>query len=98
MSSLTNTELASECFSDFQQKIWGYGQKRIYIGDTSNNTYRNNFSGFGYKDEKECLMLGVRWNKFIHLNAKFRVYQQGDNIMEKWTEIIKEFKTENNTA
>ena len=98
MSNLSNKELEIECFSALQKNIWGYGIKRIYIGTTDAITYPNNFSGFGYKDKKGDLLLGVRWNKFPHLHAKFRMYQPGDDIMEKWADIVTEFKRENTTA
>ena len=97
MTTSNNAALATKCFADFNKHSWGYSRTRIYLGDTNINSYPNNFSGFGYKDENGRQMLGLRWNKFPARAPKFRVYYPGDNIIEKWSRMIEEFKQEEST-
>ena len=94
---LTNAELAEVCFSDLlPPSIWGYGLKRIYIGVDIENSFPNNYSGFGYKNEHGILMIGLRWNKYPNYAPKFVSYNKDDNIMERWDELLKQFKKEEN--
>jgi len=95
---LTNAELAEACFSDLlPPSIWGYGLKRIYIGVDIENSFPNNYSGFGYKNEQGILMIGLHWNKYTHYPPKFVSYNKDDNIMKKWNTLIEEFKKEKNS-
>ncbi len=55
--SLSNAELTEACFKDLlDPAIWGFGRKRIYIGPSAENTFPNNYSGFGYKNKQGTLL------------------------------------------
>jgi len=97
--ALSNAELTEACFKDLlDPSIWGYGTKRIYIGPDIVNSFPNNYSGFGYKNEQGTLMIGLRWNKYPHYAPKFVSYNKGDDIMERWDELIKLFQQQNSTS
>ena len=96
--SLSNAELTEACFKDLlEPSIWGFGRRRIYIGPSAENTFPNNYSGFGYKNKEGVLMIGLRWNKYPYYAPKFTPYKRGDNIMKRWGELMNQFQQENNS-
>ena len=93
---LTNNEIYALCFDDLHNKH-GYGRKRIAIGIPNSITEKVPFSGFGFKDDKGVLFVGVRMWLDQGNYVKFQQYDKNYNMHSHFITLIKKFHYEYDT-
>ena len=94
---LTNNEIYTLCFDDLLNKHgYGYGKKRITIGIPQSITEKVPFSGFGFKDDKGLLFVGVRMWLDQGNYVKFQQYDKNYTMHDHFTTLIGKFHYEYN--
>ena len=91
----TENDIYNFCFNGLIDNPYhGYGSKRITLKVPDTISCKIPCSGFGYKDEKGSLFLGVRLYIDQGDYVKFKEYDKNYSIYSHFCEIIIEFDKE----